>query len=145
MKPKTLLFTILLVAFSSAMQAQVLNPYRWSHRVILLFSPTEGGAYYQKQLAIFKQETAAMEERDLVVFHVYGTTGKHPSGRMLEPAEVAALRTQFKTQQESFYFILVGKDGGEKLRKTALVQPEELYRLIDAMPMRRHEMRTRGY
>jgi hypothetical protein len=38
----------------------------------------------------------------------------------------------------------VGRDGGEKLRSAEPVAPEELFDLVDAMPMRRREMRGKG-
>ncbi|MEM7620524.1 MAG: DUF4174 domain-containing protein [Pseudomonadota bacterium] len=37
--------------------------------------------------------------------------------------------------------MLLGKDGGEKLRKARRVTADELFALIDAMPMRQQEMR----
>ena len=33
--------------------------------------------------------------------------------------------------------VLIGKDGGEKLRQTSLLQPERLFQVVDSMPMRR--------
>ncbi len=38
-----------------------------------------------------------------------------------------------------FKVLLIGKDGGVKLRTQTPVTPLELYQLIDAMPMRRRE------
>ena len=40
--------------------------------------------------------------------------------------------------------MLVGKDGTVKHRSGEPVEPDELYALIDEMPMRRREMRERG-
>lgn len=39
-----------------------------------------------------------------------------------------------------FTFILVGRDGGEKLRSSDVVSAEKLFGLIDAMPMRKNEV-----
>ena len=42
-----------------------------------------------------------------------------------------------------FTFILLGKDGTEKLRRLGkVVSPQELFQLIDSMPMRKAEMAT---
>jgi hypothetical protein len=43
---------------------------------------------------------------------------------------------------EAFEIILIGLDGGIKLRKNDIVSREELFSIIDAMPMRRNEMRN---
>ena len=53
-------------------------------------------------------------------------------------------RSQYGVDPETFVVILVGKDGGEKLRSTEVVRLEKLYGTIDAMPMRRREMREKG-
>lgn len=37
--------------------------------------------------------------------------------------------------------ILIGKDGGEKYRKSTILSNENLFAIIDAMPMCRTEMK----
>ncbi|MEO0341702.1 MAG: DUF4174 domain-containing protein, partial [Bacteroidota bacterium] len=52
----------------------------------------------------------------------------------------------YKKQKDSFLFILIGKDGGVKLRSTSVVPLDDLFALIDGMPMRRAEIRRKkGY
>lgn len=43
----------------------------------------------------------------------------------------------------SFTFILVGRDGGEKLKSSEVVTPEKLFGLIDVMPMRKEEVKQK--
>ena len=43
-----------------------------------------------------------------------------------------------------FVVILIGKDGGEKLRSRHPLRVESLTKGIDAMPMRQDEMRSRS-
>ena len=57
------------------------------------------------------------------------------------PAEDA--RKRFGIGGETFAVVLVGKDGGEKFRSTEPVEPEDLFDRIDAMPMRRREVREK--
>ena len=40
--------------------------------------------------------------------------------------------------------ILLGKDGGIKLKRNDRVKFEEIFSLIDSMPMRKDEMRQKG-
>ena len=56
-------------------------------------------------------------------------------------ARVAKLRERYRVDENTFTFILVGKDGSEKMRSDTVVTRDELYAIIDAMPMRRGEMR----
>lgn len=41
----------------------------------------------------------------------------------------------------SFTFLLIGRDGGEKLKSSEVVTPGKLFGLIDAMPMRKQEVK----
>jgi hypothetical protein len=43
-------------------------------------------------------------------------------------------------KRAQFTVILIGKDGTEKHRTNTLLQMQELFTIIDAMPMRRAEM-----
>jgi hypothetical protein len=40
--------------------------------------------------------------------------------------------------------ILVGKDGGEKLRRTEYITLKDIFSLIDAIPMLQANMKERG-
>jgi hypothetical protein len=51
---------------------------------------------------------------------------------------------RLKLSGAGFTLLLIGKDGGEKLRSQNVVAPETLCRLIDSMPMRQEEMRERA-
>ena len=44
-----------------------------------------------------------------------------------------------------FSIILIGLDGGIKLRQQELLTAKELFRIIDSMPMRKAEMRDGKY
>jgi len=50
------------------------------------------------------------------------------------------LRKRYRVAKGDTTVILVGKDGGEKLRTGDLADLERIFRLIDSMPMRRREM-----
>ena len=47
-------------------------------------------------------------------------------------------------QPGEFRAILVGKDGTVKLNRRSVVSDEDLFSLIDSMPMRRQEMLQGG-
>lgn len=49
------------------------------------------------------------------------------------------VQTRFNTGE--FSIVLIGKDGGEKLRRNSLLTTRELFSMVDVMPMRRAEMR----
>ena len=58
--------------------------------------------------------------------------------------EFLARRSAGVSTPREFTVILVGLDGGEKLRRDGLIAVETLNARIDAMPMRRRELREDG-
>ncbi len=118
------------------------DPYRWSFRPVYVFAPSGSHPDLQKQNAINQAAEAALRDRDVVVIRVIGTNISAEFGP--EPrADAAALRARYRVPSDAFAFILVGKDGGVKLRSDAPVSVRQLADVIDVMPMRRREMRER--
>ncbi|MBC7892388.1 MAG: DUF4174 domain-containing protein [Sphingobacteriaceae bacterium] len=105
-----------------------LERYRWKQRVLLVFAPAETAKAFSEQKTIFRQHETGFRERELVVLDLL------PGGKNTE-----ALRRQFGVKPQEFTVILIGKDGGEKLRRPAPVAAKELFDLIDSMPMRQRE------
>lgn len=54
------------------------------------------------------------------------------------------LREASQNLGKGFRVELIGLDGGVKYRSTSAVSPEELWALIDGMPMRRAELKNQG-
>ncbi|MCY7349201.1 MAG: DUF4174 domain-containing protein [Cytophagaceae bacterium] len=119
----------------------VLKKYQWKSRVLLVFAPVEESPDFLKQRNIDQQAREGYGERDLVVLELFQREGREVGGTALTRPQVDALRKQFGVKTDGFTVILLGKDGGEKLRQTRPLLSEELFRLIDSMPMRQGEMR----
>lgn len=137
-KSLAVLFGVL-AAMTAQAAADPLAGYRWSHRPVLVFAPNDADARYGAQSAAFAR--AGITERDIALITVAGDAVKAQPARG-EPT-AAQLRERFGVGDEDFAVILVGKDGGEKWRRNAVVDPAEIFGEIDAMPMRRQEMRER--
>ncbi len=63
--------------------------------------------------------------------------------RLFEDADAAGLRDASGIEAGRFAVVLVGKDGGEKARWSGPVSEREVFARVDAMPMRRREMREK--
>ena len=99
------------------------------HRKVLLFSSGKNGAAFLQQQKILRSDSPGMQERGIVVeTHLLNNENK-------------ATFTRYKALYTPFLFILIGKDGGEKLRSSQVVTTRQLFGLIDQMPMRRSEMK----
>ncbi len=130
---------------------QTLATLKDTHRVLLVFAPSDHDPRYLQQMQMLEHHGAEMQERDLVLLPVVTEAGPQITpetlrvicGPGLSAEEQMLARHRLKIAPEAFVAILLGKDGGEKLRVTAPVSIDRLNRTIDAMPMRRDEMTQR--
>jgi len=51
------------------------------------------------------------------------------------------MHKKYKIPKNQFTIILIGLDGGEKLRQTKPLDTTTLFAIIDGMPMRRQELK----
>ncbi|MEM9874902.1 MAG: DUF4174 domain-containing protein [Myxococcota bacterium] len=114
-----------------------LRPFAGRHRVLIVFVPGEGDAL-RAHRRLWADAGPGTEERDLVRLEVVGAEVRR-EGKTLGAA--GTLRSRFAPEAPGTV-VLVGKDGGEKLRGTGLT-PAEVFAAIDVMPMRRQEMKRR--
>lgn len=112
MRFTSMLMSLLVSSFALA-AAPAPTPNR---RILTITAPSLTDDTYRTQAALLIPAWRGLLEREFVVETRFGA-----------PA---------------FSVVLIGKDGGEKLRRTTPLPPEELFAVVDAMPMRRAEMRS---
>lgn len=114
-----------------------LKPLQWKARVLVVSAPKRDDSGLRAQDAILKNDVDGQAERDLKVIRLVGTEG--PAG-----VDVQALRERLSLPPDRFEVVLVGKDGTTVLRRRQPVALDDLFDRIDAMPMRRDEIRRRA-
>jgi hypothetical protein len=127
---------VALAAVASGADAQTvpaLQEHRWKHRVVVVLATDSALPAYRTQLAELARHREALAERDVRV--VAPPASDELAGR---------LRRQLGVADGDFRVVLVGKDGGAKLRRRAPLTVDELLRTIDGMPMGAAEARRRG-
>ena len=135
---KYILIGLLLIS-PVAMFSQALSEFQWENRLIVIFTETEDSEKYQHQMETLQNDEKGLTERKLKVIH--SIPGKH---QIVFPQKSAWQNSKLFQKKESkadFEVILIGLDGGVKLRQTEAVELKKLYSLIDSMPMRQAEMR----
>ncbi|MFA0961674.1 DUF4174 domain-containing protein [Roseivirga sp. BDSF3-8] len=116
-----------------------------NYRTLYIFSPDQRNDLYYQLNRRLQSESEEVVERDLVVYRLFPEEGIDPEDGNITSNEVLALREKFKVAPGDFAVILVGKDGYRKMRWDNKVKPlQVVFDKIDAMPMRRREMRERG-
>jgi hypothetical protein len=120
--------------------AHAMSGYLWKNRPVVVFAASEGDAKLAEQRRMFAVGRAGLAERNVVVIWVVGdgvAADLGPGPGM----SAAQLRSRFGAAPAGFRVVLVGKDGGTKLAQSSPLTPGALFGTIDAMPMRREEMR----
>jgi hypothetical protein len=122
--------------------AVAMSAYIWKKRPLVVFAPASGGSALDAQRAIVAGNRAGMAERHMVVVYVIGDSVSSDLGGG-PGMSASALRSRFGVSAGAFRAVLVGKDGGSKLSSSSPLSAGTLFSTIDAMPMRRDEMRRR--
>lgn len=121
----------------NVMSAQELKDFKWKNRILLLVDHGNNLEKSELQLRKFKAQLNEMQERDLILFVYNGKNLMDIDGTL---ANIKMDNVPYNDYQG---VILIGKDGGVKLRKKFVVEATEIFELIDQMPMRRSEMKHR--
>lgn len=108
---------------------EALSEYLWEKRPIIIFADSEEDLLFRRQMELLDEETAELEECDVVVL------------TDTDPDTISELRKELRPR--GFQLVLLGKDGDVKLRKPRPWTVRELSRVIDKMPMRQQEIRQR--
>jgi hypothetical protein len=136
-----ILFLTLLVtpAFGEHHPINTLDELRWKNRILLIF--VNENADIEHLYETFQKHNDEIDDRDIRFFIIGGSVETHDERTLAHDYQVH-LKERYKIHNNAMTVVLIGKDGGEKYRKNSL-DLEEIYRVIDAMPMRIQEMKRR--
>ncbi len=134
---------ILAMTFLTHLTAQELDNYKWQNRLLLIFTPTEQSDQFEEQFSLFSEKQEGIVDRDLLIIHVSPEGGK-VNNTKITSRKAGKLYDRFDLPKDSFNLLLIGKDGGVKLRKREITPTQPIFDLIDSMPMRQREMKWDG-
>ena len=122
------------------LSANLLQDLQWKNRILIIQTDTA----LKTISLLLKEQENALNDRDLITINLSKKSTKLTNGVVLSEKERAALRSKFKlTNSKKSQFILIGKDSGEKARQSNTLNLQELFALIDTMPMRKAEIRSK--
>ena len=119
-----------------------LDSLRWKNRVLVLFSPSESDASFQSQKQGLASSAEEVLDRELMVLEIIEQGQSRAGNQLLSQKSVQNIRRRLGMQAGPFQVLLIGKDGGVKLRSSEPVSMKDLFGLIDSMPMRQQEMES---
>ncbi len=107
--------------------AKDLPQFVWKKRAIVVFADTDADPRFTEQIDLLRAGLPDLADRDVIVL------------TDTVPADKSDLR--LKLRPRGFMLVIIGKDGGVKLRKPFPWDVREISRSIDKMPMRKREIR----
>ena len=144
MKPMLMALTATAIAGAAGADQAApppLSRYADRARVLVICAPTADDAELRGQDAVLGGQAFGLKAREVVVLRAVEPAAPGPQAEPIGAAKVCAAAG---LPADRFGVALVGKDGGVKLRRRHPISTDELFRIIDAMPMRREEMRRTG-
>ena len=141
---KTLFLIVGLLCAKS--NGQDLNNLKWTNRILIVKTLNTDSEKFNKQLNEFEHSNKELKERKIVLYKViqdkfssinFTNNGSTHSGKVNE----ISLKNILDKNQD-FEIILIGLDGGIKLKQSEVLLKENLFVIIDSMPMRKNEIRN---
>lgn len=142
MNYKRILILFIMAAFSGNIYSQNFESHEWKNRLVLILVDETDNENYENQLKELKSNPDGLKERKVVVYHI--TPEKFKVG--LSDGEWQKSETvynRYKKTDSQPEILLLGLDGGVKLRANEFLSNQKLFDTIDAMPMRMQEMRRK--
>ncbi len=132
---RTAIFIVIIISALTQLSAQSLDEFRWKNRIVLLSDPDQESDLLNEQINSFTPYGREIADRDMLIFIFVDSVVRDTQGNKLDIAVEEIPEPGFHG------LILIGKDGGVKMKENFPVDPLEVFNLIDSMPMRRAEMR----
>lgn len=143
MKCNFFFYLLVLLIFHMKSNAQDIDKHQWQNRVLIIKTNSINSKEFNNQLIEIKKDKEGLIERKLVIYHIKKDTMTHLNFGNNEKYQICLkLRDDdLLTPTKKFEVLLIGLDGGIKVKQKTPIRLEELYRIIDAMPMRVRELR----
>ena len=125
---------------STTAMAAELDDYLWKQRPLLVFAPSDNDPRLAETRSRIEATRCDFADRDMVLGVVVNEGTSTLDGQRIDADESQRLARKYGINADAFAVLLIGKDGGEKLRVRDVPDPQSIYDLIDGMPMRSDEM-----
>lgn len=140
---RTTFILVIIISLISSVEVfgQNVDDYKWKNRIILIISNNEDSEFFKKQINALEKDLQELVERKLILFKITPSKYQLNSDKWETNSE---LYTTYNLNNEPFKIVLIGLDGGIKLNENKYTPKEDLFALIDGMPMRRMEIRNKN-
>ncbi|WP_114766982.1 DUF4174 domain-containing protein [Vibrio rhodolitus] len=135
------LLTLCLVLATFSVQGYPGYGKHWPHRSVIYFAPSQDEHVNQFELETLLND-CALDARDVITL-VITQDGYTQPAWVEQQFDLGMLFNLYRVDPTQHTAILIGKDGGEKLRWGKTTDWNEVKQTIDSMPMRQKEMKNK--
>ncbi|TXI41252.1 MAG: DUF4174 domain-containing protein [Mycobacterium sp.] len=127
------------LAPAQAMAAE-LSDYLWQSRPLLVFAPSNSDPRLVETVRRIEGSRCDFVDRDMVLGRIVTEGTSTLDSHVVDARQARQLLSEFGISPNGFSVVLIGNDGGEKLRVNDVPDLQTVYAVIDGMPMRGREM-----
>ena len=124
--------------------AQKLSDFKWEKRLLIISNPTNYIEKESQQLQYLGPLDQDFTDSKLLVLKLrdktYSILNSKETTNVSDPKGINRL----SLSETEFSVLLIGLDGSIKLRQDQIISREDLFAIIDGMPMRRTELRQKN-
>ncbi|GAA4799666.1 DUF4174 domain-containing protein [Litoribaculum gwangyangense] len=130
---------ILLALKTGIMMSQEITDHRWKNRVLLVFTQDINAPNFKKQIDELKKNEKGLKNRKLIIYQIAKDSFR-TGFTNLKWEKTPNSFVNFKDKNSTFSIVLIGLDGGIKLKQKRFLSCIDLFNIIDVMPMRQQEI-----
>lgn len=131
------------LTLNTVLLAQELSEHLFKDRVQFIIVDDITNPYFKKQKEELIKNLPGMKERKLITYIATPKGYKKGLKDSVPWHNSTELYEKYSADNRGFEIILIGLDGGVKKRETEVFKIDDIFNLIDGMPMRRAEIRNR--
>lgn len=110
-----------------------LDDLKWKHRVVLYFPDKDDGG-----LILSDSIHQEIQDRKIAYF-IFGDSIVSNIDYSFSPNYIQQIENKYKMGNKQTMYVLLGLDGGVKVKNEEVIDWKYIFRTIDAMPMRQSE------
>ena len=122
--------------------SQDIKKHQWENRVLLVFTDDKKSDNFKHQIKILSENKKELIERKLVIYQFTENDFTTDFSEVWYSSN--SMFKKYVNTSDSFKVLLLGLDGGIKLEQDKILSLEKLFTIIDGMPMRRSELKSKN-
>jgi hypothetical protein len=123
-----------------------MDNHLWQNRVLVIQSSDIQNEFYINQLSQFIDQEKELADRKMIIYELINNQYRltdYSKTLLVSEWKSLGLKSMDIRGSDDFKVSLLGLDGEKKLEQNELLKAKELYRIIDSMPMRQSELRSK--